>query len=345
MNVLITGGAGFIGSNFVRYLSQKYPGYAITVLDKLTYAGHIENLKGLDDIKFIKGDIVDPEVVSMAMRGIDVVVHFAAESHVDRGIMYPGEFLRTNVLGTQVLLQAATKENIKLFHHVSTDEVFGTLPLNRPDLKFDESTPYKPHSPYSASKAASDHLVRSWHDTYGLSVTISNTSNNYGPNHDPEKLIPRFITNLMMGLRVPLMGEGENVRDWCYVGDHCRAIDMIIHAALDNPKLIGETFCVGGNSERTNKEVTMAILKLLGKDETSIERVPHRLGHDARYAIDSSKIERLLGWKPLHSFEESLAETVRWYQKNEWWWRPLKEGRPDIDPEIQQTLLSKMSKR
>lgn len=340
MNLLVTGGAGFIGSNFVRYLCDRYPDYNVVVLDKLTYAGHRENLSGLP-IKFIHGDISDPQAVNQAMEGAAVVVHFAAETHVDRSIIGPETFIQTNVVGTQVLLQHALKHQVKLFHHVSTDEVFGSLPLDRPDLKFNENTCYAPHSPYSAAKAASDHLVRAWHETYGLPVTITNTSNNYGPYHDPEKLIPRFITNLLTGQKVPLMGQGENIRDWCYVLDHCRAIDLIIHAALKDPTLIGETFCVGGNSERTNLEVTEALLKILGLDNSLIESVPHRLGHDSRYAIDSTKIKTILGWEPKASFEKSLADTVKWYQENAWWWRPLKEGRPLIDPQNQRQSLEK----
>lgn len=338
MKFLITGGAGFIGSNFVRYICSNYPDYQIVVLDKLTYAGHQENLSGLE-IEFIKGDICAPVVVDTAMTGVDVIVHFAAETHVDRSIMGPEAFIQTNVIGTQVLLQHALKHQVKLFHHVSTDEVFGSLPLDKPNQKFNEETCYHPHSPYSAAKAASDHLVRAWHETYGLPITISNTSNNYGPYHDPEKLIPRFITNLLSDQKVPLMGKGENVRDWCYVLDHCRAIDLIVHSALKDNSLIGETFCVGGDSEMTNLEVTQELLKILNLDESMIEFVPHRLGHDARYAIDSSKIKKVLGWEPEATFEDSLAKTVKWYQENEWWWKPLKEGRPLIDPEDQRKLL------
>jgi len=218
MKLLVTGGAGFIGSNFVHYLCGKYPDYQIVVLDKLTYAGHKENLSGLN-VELIVGDICDPEVVNRAMTGVDVVVHFAAETHVDRSIMGPEAFIQTNIIGTQVLLQHALSHKVGLFHHVSTDEVFGALSLNRPDLKFTEETRYDPHSPYSAAKAASDHLVRAWHETYGLPVTITNTSNNYGPYHDPEKLIPRFITNLLSGQKVPLMGKGENVRDWWIIAE------------------------------------------------------------------------------------------------------------------------------
>ena len=317
MNVLVTGGCGFIGSNFVRHWAQRHPHDTITVLDNLTYAGHAENLSGVD-FSFVQGDICDPEAVTRAMKDAEVAIHFAAESHVDRSIVGPGIFVQTNVLGTQVLLEEAVKRNLRLFHHVSTDEVFGSLPLDRPDLRFDETTPYSPHSPYSASKAASDHLVRAYHKTYGLPITISNTSNNYGPYQDPEKLIPRFVSNLLEDKKVPLMGEGENVRDWCFVGDHCRAIDCIVHAALDNAAIIGETFCVGGDEERSNLQITMEILRILGKDETSIERVPHRLGHDMRYAIDSSKIRRVLGWKPEHELEEWFERTVDWYKQNEW---------------------------
>ncbi len=329
MKLLVTGGAGFIGSNFVRYWQRKYPKDPITVLDKLTYAGRKENLSGLD-VDFIQGDICKHKDSARAMKGINIVIHFAAESHVDRSILGPAEFVQTNIIGTQVLLEVALRQKIKLFHHVSTDEVFGELPLDRPDLKFNERTPYDPHSPYSASKAASDHLVRAWHKTYSLPVTLTNTSNNYGPYQDPEKLIPRFITNLIDGEKVPLMGKGENVRDWVYVEDHCRAIDLIVHAALKDAKLIGQTFCVGGNSERTNLQITRAILKLFGRDKSWIEPIPHRLGHDSRYAIDSSKIRRLLNWQPQHNFEIWLEKTVAWYQKNEKWWRPLKSRAESI---------------
>ncbi len=334
MRLLVTGGAGFIGSNFVRYIKKKHYKYKIHVLDKLTYAGHLTNLKDLD-IEFVKGDIVNPKTVETAMKKVDIVVHFAAESHVDRSIVGPDAFIKTNVIGTKVLLQAALKEKVKLFHHVSTDEVFGSLQLNNPKLKFNEETCYRPHSPYSASKAASDHLVRAWHDTYGLPVTVTNTSNNYGPYHDPEKLIPRFITNLLTGKKVPLMGKGENVRDWCYVLDHCEAIDIIIHAALEDSQIIGQTFCVGGNAERTNREVTNQILKFLGKDESWIEPIPHRLGHDERYSIDTTKMKRFFGWQPRYTFEEALAQTIDWYKENSWWWRPLIKGRPRIDPQYQ----------
>lgn len=337
MKILVTGGAGFIGSNFVRYWAEKYPGDEIRVLDKLTYAGHKENLSGVK-FEFIQGDICDKEIVAKAMIGIDVVVHFAAESHVDRSIMGPDVFLQTNVLGTLALLQAALNEKVKLLHHISTDEVFGALPLDKPNIKFNEETPYHPHSPYSASKASSDMLVRAWNTTYGLPITITNTSNNYGPYQDPEKLIPRFITNLIEGKKVPLMGRGENVRDWIHVDDHCSAVDLIIRLALENDGLIGQTFCVGGNSERTNYQVTKRLLEIFGKDESWIEPIEHRLGHDARYAIDSSHIKKVLGWEPKHTFEEGLAKTVEWYKNNGWWWKALKENRPLIDPSEQKKL-------
>lgn len=337
MKLLVTGGAGFIGSNFVHYWCEKYPKDKITVLDKLTYAGHKENVQGLP-IKFIQGDICDYSSLEEAFDNIDVVVHFAAETHVDRSITGSSVFFQTNIIGTQRLLQMALDRNVKLFHHISTDEVFGSLPLNKPKLMFTEDTPYNPHSPYAACKASSDHFARVWHETYGLPVTITNTSNNYGPYQDPEKLIPRFITNLLTGQKVPLMGKGENIRDWIHVLDHARAVDMIIHAALKDEKIIGQTFCVGGNSERTNLQVTMAVLKQLGKDKSWITPIEHRLGHDARYAIDSSKIKKILGWTPQYTFEEWLPKTVEWYKNNEWWWKSLKENRPLVDPEQQKKL-------
>lgn len=347
MKLLVTGGAGFIGSNFVRYWLNTHSKDEVIILDKLTYAGHLENLQGIPkngEFSFVQGDICDAGLVSDVIRGVDVVVHFAAETHVDRSIVGQGEFLRTNVWGTYVLLEEARKSSIKLLHHVSTDEVFGSLPLDRPDVKFSETSPYNPHSLYSASKASSDHLVRSYHDTYGLPVTITNTSNNYGPWQDPEKLIPRFVTNLLTGQKVPLMGKGENVRDWIYVDDHCRAIQMVIEAAIYDESLIGETFCVGGNSERTNLNITQEILKLLGKDNSFIEPIADRLGHDKRYAIDTAKIKKVLGWEPQGDFEYLLSKTVEWYKNNERWWKPLKEGRPAIDPSVQNELRVKNKK-
>lgn len=325
MKIFVTGGAGFIGSNFIRYWLKKYPDDEVINFDKLTYAGHRESLKDVEanpHYKFIKGDITNLNDVAKVLDGVDIIVHFAAESHVDRSVIDPMLFIKTNVLGTGVLLDAALKNKIKRFHHVSTDEVFGQLNLE--DSPFNEETKYQPRTPYAASKAGSDHLVRSYFETYGLPITITNCSNNFGPNQDPEKLIPRFITNLLEDKKVPLMGNGENIRDWLYVIDHCEAIDVV----LQNGK-VGEIYCVGGE-EKTNLEVTKKILQLLGKDESFIEHVEHRLGHDYRYAIDTSKIKNL-GWELEHDFDYWLEETVKWYRENEWWWKPLKESRPIVD--------------
>lgn len=323
--LLVTGGAGFIGSNFIHYYLEAHPGDQIINLDALTYAGHIESLKDLEgnsNYRFIKGDITSAEDVKKAMEGVDIVVHFAAESHVDRSIIDPMAFVKTNVLGTAVLLDAALNAKIKRFHHISTDEVFGQLRVDEPP--FNEKTPYFPRTPYSASKAGSDHLVRAYFETYGLPITISNCSNNFGPYHDVEKLIPRFITNLLEGQKVPLMGKGENVRDWIYVLDHNRAVDLILEKGT-----VGETYCIGGE-EKSNLEVTKKILEILGLREDMIEFVEHRLGHDFRYAIDDVKL-RSLGWVPEKSFDERLKETVDWYKENEWWWKPLKKSRPNVD--------------
>ena len=321
MKILVTGGAGFIGSNFIHYILKKYPTYQIINLDLLTYAGNLENLKKINNnphYKFIKGDIADKELANSLVKNIDVIAHFAAESHVDRSIINPESFIQTNIVGTYVLLEAA-KNNNKRFHHISTDEVFGSLAQN--DLKFKENTSYDPRSPYSASKAASDHLVRSYFHTYKLPITISNCSNNYGPYHFPEKLIPLFITNLMEDKKIPLYGDGLNVRDWLFVTDHCRAIDLIIH----NGK-IGETYCIGGNSEKTNLEIAYKILELMGKDGSFIEFIKDRPGHDKRYAIDFSKIKQELGWKPNFSFEKGLKITIEWYKNNKKWWKNIKNG-------------------
>lgn len=327
MKLLVTGGAGFIGSNFILYWMKSHPEDTVVNFDKLTYAGNLENLRDVESLPnyyFVKGDICDPLAVEGAMSDVDIVVHFAAESHVDRSIMNPSDFVETNVAGTQVLLDAALKKNIKRFHHVSTDEVFGALSLETEE-RFSEKTPYNPHSPYSASKAGSDHLVRAYADTYGLPVTITNCSNNFGPYHFPEKMIPLAITNLLEDKKVPVYGDGLYVRDWLYVEDHCRAIERVL---LDGK--IGETYCVGGlrndAKDINNLEVVKRIIGLLGKDESYIEFVKDRPGHDRRYAIDWSKIHSELGWEPLHDFEEWLARTVEWYKEHKDWWIDVKNG-------------------
>ena len=324
MKLFVTGGAGFIGSNFILYWLREHPKDSVVNFDALTYAGNLENLKSIEgnaNYHFVKGDICNVQEVKDAMAGCDTVVHFAAESHVDRSILDASPFIKTNVLGTQVLLEVALKGNIKRFHHVSTDEVFGSLELEKSD-KFSETTRYNPHSPYSASKAGSDHIVRAYFDTYGLPITITNCSNNYGPLQFPEKFIPLAITNIMEGKKVPVYGDGLNVRDWLYVEDHCRAIDRV----LTDGK-IGETYCVGGVTEDiSNLDVVKKILALMGKDETSIEYVKDRPGHDRRYAIDWTKINKELGWKPQYSFEDWLAKTVAWYQEHQEWWKRIKNG-------------------
>jgi len=321
MKLLVTGGAGFIGSNFVHLILHEYPEWSVAVLDALTYAGNLENLDAWKDdprYRFVKGSVTDASAVEPLVAECDAVVHFAAESHVDRSIMDPGIFLETNVRGTYVLLEAARKHN-KRFHHVSTDEVFGSLAPD--DAPFNEETLYDPRSPYSASKAASDHLVRAYYHTYGLPVTISNCSNNYGPYHFPEKLIPLAITNLMEGKSVPVYGDGLQVRDWLYVEDHCRAIDLILRNGG-----LGETYCIGGDGERENIWIVNELLRLLGKDESSIEHVKDRAGHDRRYAINFDKIRNELGWEPSVSLENGLAKTVAWFKENEAWWRCVKSG-------------------
>src|SRR3989344_2948595 len=323
MKLLITGGCGFIGSNFVRFWRDKYPFDSIEVIDKLTYAGHRENIKNVKNIKIHIGDICNNNPIERVAKNKDVIVHFAAESHVDRSISVPDDFIKTNIIGTHNLLKVALKMKIKLFHHVSTDEVFGSLPL-KGNEKFSESSICNPHSPYSASKASSDHLVRAYYETYGLPITISNTSNNFGPYQDPEKLIPRIVTNLILGKKVPLMGKGENVRDWIYVEDHCSAIDLIIHSGLKDKKIIGETFCIGANEEKSNLEIAIDILKHFSKGKNWIEYIPHRLGHDLRYAIDASKIKRVLDWRPKYSFDEYLSKTIEWYKQNITWWEKYK---------------------
>ncbi len=322
MKLLITGGAGFIGSNFIRYIIKKYPEDEIVNLDLLTYAGNLENLKDIKsskNYKFIKGDIADKELVNELVKDCDVIVNFAAESHVDRSILDSSDFIKTNIVGTHNLLEAAKNNGLKRFHHISTDEVFGHLALLEP--AFNESTPYAPRSPYSASKAASDHLVRAYFHTFGLPITISNCSNNYGPFHFPEKLIPLVITNLIEGKKIPIYGDGLQVRDWLFVEDHCEAIDLILQKGK-----IGETYCVGGNAEKTNMEIVKKILELLNQGEEMIDYVKDRPGHDRRYAFDFSKIRSELGWQPQTSFEDGMKQTVEWYKNNEDWWRDVKSG-------------------
>jgi dTDP-glucose 4,6-dehydratase len=324
MKILVTGGAGFIGSNFILYWLKNHPQDLIVNFDKLTYAGNLENLTSVQDnpnYQFIQGDICDLKVVEEAMTGVATVVHFAAESHVDRSIVDPASFVRTNVLGTQILLGAALKNNVKRFHHVSTDEVYGSLNLEDKSI-FNERTNYNPRSPYAASKAGSDHLVRAYYHTYNLPITISNCSNNFGPYQFPEKLFPLAITNLLEGKKVPVYGDGLYVRDWLYVEDHCRAIDLILEKGK-----VGETYCIGGLTEDINNlDVIKKILKLLGKSEDSIEYVKDRMGHDRRYALDWSKIKKELGWEAQYSFDEWLEKTVKWYQENEQWWKNVKNG-------------------
>ncbi len=316
MKILVTGGAGFIGSNFIIYMMGKYPDYEIVNLDKLTYAGNLENLRSIENnpkYTFIQGDICDREIVKKAMAGCDSVVHFAAESHVDRSIAGPAIFVETNVVGTEILLETAQELKIKRFHHVSTDEVFGTLSLDNLEEKFTEKTPYSPRSPYSASKAGSDHLVRAFIETYKFPATISNCTNNYGPFQFPEKIIPLFITNAFEDKSLPIYGEGKAVRDYLYVIDHCRAIDLILHKGK-----IGETYCIGGDSEKNGIEIAETILDLLEKPKSLINFVEDRKGHDMRYAMDHSKITSELGWKPSVSFEEGIKKTIEWYKIQKW---------------------------
>ena len=324
MNVIVTGGAGFIGGNFVHYMVNKYPEYNIIVLDKLTYAGNLETLEPvMDKIKFVKADIADREAVYKLFEETkpDIVVNFAAESHVDRSIEDPEIFLKTNILGTQVLMDACRKYGIKRYHQVSTDEVYGDLPLDRPDLFFTETTPIHTSSPYSSSKAGADLLVMAYHRTYGLPVTISRCSNNYGPYHFPEKLIPLMIANALADKPLPVYGEGLNVRDWLYVEDHCRAIDLIIHKGR-----VGEVYNVGGHNEMKNIDIVKLICKELGKPESLITHVEDRKGHDMRYAIDPTKIHNELGWLPETKFEDGIKKTIKWYLENREWWETIISG-------------------
>jgi dTDP-glucose 4,6-dehydratase len=326
MKILVTGGAGFIGGNFVQYMVSTYPEDEIINLDKLTYAGNLETLKSVEgkpNYKFYKGDIADREFVFdlFEKERPDVVVNFAAESHVDRSIEDPEIFVKTNVLGTTTLLDASKEYGVKRYHQVSTDEVYGDLPLDRPDLFFTEETPLHTSSPYSSSKAAADLFVQAYHRTYGLPTTISRCSNNYGPYHFPEKLIPLMISRALADESLPVYGTGENVRDWLHVLDHCKAIDLIIRKGKP-----GEVYNVGGHNERTNLEVVQTILKALNKPESLITYVQDRKGHDLRYAIDPHKLETELGWEPEYNFDTGIAQTIQWYLDNEDWLKNILSG-------------------
>lgn len=322
-SILVTGGAGFIGSNFVRYMVNKYPHYKIIVLDALTYAGNRENLadcEGKLNYVFIKGDIRDSEIVDNLVSNVDTIINFAAETHVDRSILEAGSFIQTDVYGTYILLEAAKKYKIERYIQISTDEVYGSIE----DGSFKETDPLLPNSPYSASKAGADLLARAYHKTYGIPIIITRSSNNFGPYQYPEKLIPLFITNAIDNLPLPVYGDGMNVRDWLYVVDNCKAIDMVLHHGEP-----GEIYNIGAHNELPNIEVTRYILKFLNKDESLIRYVKDRPAHDRRYSVDTYKI-RALGWKPEKSFEEALQETVHWYVQNEKWWRKIKEKQKEF---------------
>lgn len=321
-NIIITGGAGFIGSNFAHWVAENKPDVHITVLDALTYAGNRANLDGIpeDRLTFVHGDICDAELLDELFPDADAVVHFAAESHNDNSIADPEPFVRTNVEGTYQLLEAARKHGVR-FHHVSTDEVYGDLALDDP-ARFTEETPYHPSSPYSSTKASSDMLVRAWHRTYGVPITISNCSNNYGPRQHIEKFIPRQITNIICDIKPKLYGDGKNVRDWIHTEDHSSAVWTILEKGQ-----LGETYLIGADGEKNNIDVLRAILSEMGKSEDDFDWVKDRPGHDRRYAIDSSKLQRELGWKPKHTdFAEGLQQTIQWYENNEDWWRSAKEA-------------------
>ncbi|MCG6794636.1 dTDP-glucose 4,6-dehydratase [Anoxybacillus geothermalis] len=323
MNLLVTGGAGFIGSNFVRYMLNKYPEYKIVNYDLLTYAGNLENLKDIQEnprYVFVRGDIRNYQLVDYIVKShhIDVIVNFAAESHVDRSISDPSVFVKTNVLGTQVLLDVAKANSIQKYVQISTDEVYGSLGDTG---YFTEETPLAPNSPYSASKASADLLVRAYHETYGLNVNITRCSNNYGPYHFPEKLIPLMITNALEGKELPIYGDGQNIRDWLHVKDHCAAIDLVIHKGKP-----GEVYNIGGHNERTNNEIVHLIVEKLGVSKSLIKYVSDRPGHDRRYAIDPAKIMTELGWKPQYTFDKGIEETIQWYINNRDWWKRIKSG-------------------
>ncbi len=326
MNIIVTGGAGFIGSNFIYYMLKKHPADRIICVDKLTYAGNLETLEAAmekKNFKFIRADIADRQAVYriFEQEKPDIVVNFAAESHVDRSIENPEIFLQTNVIGTSVLLDACRKYGIDRYHQVSTDEVYGDLPLDRPDLFFTEETNLKTSSPYSASKAGADLLVMAYHRTYKIPTTISRCSNNSGPHHFPEKLIPLMIINALSDKKLPVYGDGKNVRDWLYVEDHCRAIDLILQKGR-----VGEVYNIGGHNERANIDVVKTILKELGKPEDLIEHVTDRKGHDRRYAIDPTKIHTELGWEPETKFEDGIKKTVKWYLEHRDWWMGIISG-------------------
>jgi dTDP-glucose 4,6-dehydratase len=324
--ILVTGAAGFIGSNFVRLLVHRKEPVKIVALDKLTYCGNLANLDGLlsDQVVFVRGDICDPDFLAEVCddHKITQIVNFAAETHVDRSIHGSGPFVQANIVGTQVLLDIARARQMEKFLQVGTDEVYGTLPEDRPELKFTEETPLAPNSPYSASKTAADCLVRAYFHTFKMPVLITRCSNNYGPYQFPEKVIPLFVTNLMEGKQVPLYGDGMNIRDWLHVEDHCEAIWTV----LSKGKL-GEVYNVGGNNEMTNRSITEIILREMGKKwDESVKHVKDRPGHDRRYAIDAGKIKRELGWEPKHRFEQSIKATIQWYKDHEKWWRAIKSG-------------------
>ena len=320
-NILVTGGAGFIGSNFVRYMVEKYSDYHIINLDALTYCGNLENLKDIEDkdnYTFVKGDIRDKAIVDELVEKSDYVINFAAESHVDRSIADPEIFIKSNVLGTQVLLNAAKEHGVEKYIQISTDEVYGTLGKTG---YFTEDTPLQPNSPYSASKAGGDLIARAYHETFGLPVNITRCSNNYGPYQFPEKLIPLMISNALEDKKLPVYGDGKNVRDWLHVHDHCSAIDLVLHEAKP-----GEVYNIGGNNEKQNIEIVKLILGELGKDESLIEFVTDRLGHDRRYAIDSTKIQEELSWSPEYTFEVGIRKTIQWYLDNQDWMSQVKSG-------------------
>jgi dTDP-glucose 4,6-dehydratase len=322
VKILVTGGAGFIGSNFIRYMLNKYNDYEIVNLDALTYCGNLENLKEVEDhpnYTLIKGDITDKRLVNQITLDMDYIINFAAETHVDRSIEDPEIFIKSNILGTQVLMDAAKKYDIKKYLQISTDEVYGSLGKTG---SFSENTPLNPNSPYSASKAGADLMVRAYYKTFNLPVNITRCSNNYGPFQFPEKLIPLMISNALEDIPLPIYGDGKNVRDWLHVYDHCSAIDMVLH----NGK-IGEVYNIGGNNEKANIDIVKLILRDLGKDESLITYVKDRPGHDRRYAIDSTKIQNELGWKPQYKFENGISETIRWYLDNRNWWERIKSGK------------------